>query len=71
MIKHENNEELELVLNENGTVDLEFYYHEAEQLRAEYISLVFKAASKKVKSFFSSCYDAISCPKCFFHIGQH
>lgn len=62
----ENYGDLNIVLDENGNADMEYYYKEADKLRAEYISSISRAGINSIKNMVAAFIEAIACPKCFF-----
>jgi len=54
------------VLDRFGNVDLEYYYTQANELKAEYISSIYSFAFNSAKKIIARIIEGITCPKCIF-----
>lgn len=52
------------VLDENGFIDLQYYYMKADSLRAEYLRDMFETLGNKIKQVISGLTTLLTCPKC-------
>lgn len=61
-MKHEDQyEELDIKLDENGEIDLEYYYSKADRMRAEYVMELFHSAKTSVKALFHTVCEKLFC----------
>ncbi|MDJ0832180.1 MAG: hypothetical protein QNJ69_01580 [Gammaproteobacteria bacterium] len=54
------------ILDENGEIDLQLSYMQANQMHADYISSIFRSANGRIKDLVSATIKFVSCPKCLF-----
>ena len=56
--------DVDLKLDANGEVDLNYYLHRAETLRAEYLSELYLSTKKSIKNTAITFYERFICVNC-------
>ena len=64
MTQKEIYEDLDVVLNSYGHVDVELYYQKGRAMQAEALKELFSTVSKGIGSGLHGLYEKYLCPKC-------
>ncbi len=56
--------DVDLKLDANGEIDLNYYLHKGESLRAEFLSELYLSAKKSIKNTVTTFYERFVCVNC-------